>query len=90
MNDRSVASLVAEVAGPVVGENNVVTIAPPQVGDDATFFLREPPDCYFLLGCANAEQGITASHHSALLDIDEDALPIANRIFTEAALRYVT
>ena len=90
VNDPSVARLVAEVAAPVVGEDNVVAMVPPQVGDDATFFLREAPGCYFLVGCANAQRGITASHHSAQFDIDEDSLPIATRILAGAALRYVT
>ena len=90
LNDQAVAELVAQVAAPIVGADNVVTIPPPQVGDDATFFLREAPGCYFLVGCANAQRGITASHHSAQFDIDEDALPLATRILTEAALRYVT
>ena len=90
LNDASVAELVAEVAAPIVGGENVVTIPPPQVGDDATFFLREAPGCYFLVGCANAQRGITASHHSSGFDIDEAALPLATRVLAGAALRYVT
>ena len=90
VNDSAVAEVVAEVADPIVGEQNVVTIPPPQVGDDATFFLREAPGCYFLVGCANAGRGIGAPHHSAQFDIDEDALPLAAHILTEAALRYLT
>ena len=90
INDAKVARLVAEVAAPIVGEENVVTISPPQVGDDATYFLREAPGCYFLVGCGNEERGITASHHSQHFDIDEDSLPIAAQVFTEAALRYVS
>ena len=90
VNDESVAGLVAEVAGPIVGAENVVNMPPPQVGDDATFFLREAPGCYFLVGCANSQRGITASHHSAQFDIDEDSLPVATRILTEATLRYVS
>ena len=89
VNDESVAALVAEVAAPIVGEDNVVSMAPPQVGDDATFFLREAPGCYFLVGCANSQRGITASHHNAQFDIDEDSLAVATRILTEATLRYV-
>ncbi len=90
INDAKVARLVADVAAPIVGEENVVTISPPQVGDDATYFLREAPGCYFLVGCGNEERGITASHHSQHFDIDEDSLPIAAQVFTEAALRYVS
>ena len=90
VNDGSVAEVVADVAASVVGADNVVTMPPPQVGDDATFFLREAPGCYFLVGCANAQRGITASHHSANFDIDEAALPIATHVLTEAALRYLS
>ena len=90
VNDVEVAELVADVAIPIVGRENVVTIQPPQVGDDATFFLRQAPGCYFLVGCANAQRGITAPHHSAHFDIDEESLPVATQVLTEAALRYVT
>ena len=90
LNDPSVAEVVAEVATCVVGSDNVITIPPPQVGDDATFFLREAPGCYFLVGCGNSRRGITASHHSPQFDIDEDALPLATRVLTEAALRFVS
>ncbi len=90
VNDVEVAELVADVAIPIVGRENVVTIQPPQVGDDATFFLRQAPGCYFLVGCANTQRGITAPHHSAHFDIDEESLPVATQVLTEAALRYVT
>ena len=90
VNDAAVASHVAEVAASVVGSESVVTIPPPQVGDDATFFLREAPGCYFLVGCANAQRGITASHHSAQFDIDEASLPIAAQVLAEATLQYVS
>ena len=90
INDGTVAELVADVATSVVGQENVVTIPPPQVGDDATFFLREAPGCYFLVGCANPERGITASHHSPEFDIDEKSLVVATHVLTEATLRYLT
>ena len=90
VNHGSVARLVGEVAAPIVGEENVVTITPPQLGDDVSFFMREAPGCYFLVGCSNAELGITGFHHSPEFDIDEAALPLATRILTEATLRYVS
>ena len=90
VNDSSVADVVAKAAAPIVGRDNVVTIPPPQVGDDAAFFLREAPGCYFLVGCGNPQRGIIASHHSAQFDIDEAALPLATRILAEAALHYLT
>ncbi len=86
-NDPAVSELVADVAGQIVGQENVVTIPPPQVGDDVAFFLKQAPGCYFLVGCANSGRGITASHHSPQFDIDEDSLQIATRLLTEAAMR---
>ena len=90
INDEEVSRVVTEVATQALGKDNVVTISPPSVGDDATFFLRKAPGCYFLVGCANSSRGITASHHSPQFDIDEDSLPVATKVLTEAALRYLT
>ncbi len=89
VNDEEVSKLVTEVAQTVVGTENVVTITPLQLGEDVTLFLRQAPGCFFLVGCGNAAKGITAPHHSAQFDIDEDSLPIAAQIMTEATLRYV-
>ena len=89
VNDEEVSKLVTDVAQTVVGPENVVTITPLQLGEDVTLFLRQAPGCFFLVGCGNAAKGITASHHSAEFDIDEDSLPIAAQIMTEATLRYV-
>ena len=86
-NDPAVSELVTDVAGQIVGKENVVTIPPPQVGDDVAFFLKQAPGCYFLVGCANTGRGITASHHSSQFDIDEDSLQIATRLLTEASIR---
>ncbi len=89
VNDEEVSKLVTDVAQTVVGPENVVTITPLQLGEDVTLFLRQAPGCFFLVGCGNPAKGITAPHHSAGFDIDEDSLPIAAQIMTEATLRYV-
>ncbi len=89
VNDADVARVVAEVASGVVGDENLVTMAPAAVGDDASYFLKEAPGCYFLMGCANPQRDITAPLHSPDFDIDEEVLPIATRILAEAALRYL-
>ena len=90
VNDAEVAKIVAEVAAGVVGGENVVAIPPATVGDDAAYFLNEAPGCYFLMGCANSQRGIVAPLHSPDFDIDEEVLPLATRILTEATLRFLT
>ena len=89
VNDVDVARVVAEVASSVVGEENLVNMPPAAVGDDASYFLKEAPGCYFLMGCANPQRDITAPLHSPEFDIDEEVLPIATHILTEAALRFL-
>ena len=89
INDPEVTEMVADVAGHVVGEENVLWIEPVSPGDDAALFLQKAPGCYFLVGAGNEERGIVAPHHHPAFDIDEDALPIAARILTEAALHYL-
>ena len=90
VNDLDVARTVAGVASDVVGTENVITIPPATVGDDAAYFLNEAPGCYFLMGCANLNRGIVAPLHSPEFDIDEEVLPLATRILAESALRYLT
>ena len=90
INDLEVTEMVADVAGRVVGGENMLWIDPVSPGDDAALFLQRAPGCYFLVGAGNEEKGIVAPHHHPAFDIDEDALPIAARILTEAALYYLS
>jgi len=89
VNDPEVAQRVAEVGAGVVGEGNVVQVDPQPVGDDCAYFLKEAPGCYFLLGIANPDRGITEPLHSPRFDLDEAALPIATHVLAETALSYL-
>jgi amidohydrolase len=57
--------------------------------DDMASFLAAAPGCYFFLGAANAEKGITAPHHSPRFDIDEACLPIGVETMARAALEFL-
>jgi amidohydrolase len=59
------------------------------VSDDMALFLEAVPGCYFLVGAGNVEKGITAPHHSARFNIDEDALPIGVEVLARATLEYL-
>ena len=87
MNDAAMSDVIADVARGVVGNDKVITTPPSPVGDDASYFLREAPGCYFLVGCSNDKRGIGAPHHSPQFDIDEDSLAVATNVMTGAALK---
>jgi amidohydrolase len=57
--------------------------------EDAAYFTRDVPGCYFLLGSAHPERGLDAPHHNPRFDFDEDALPIGVAVMVEAILHYL-
>ena len=90
VNDAEMTALVRRAAEATVGEQHISRGDQRQsVSDDMALFLRAIPGCYFLLGAGNAGRGITAPHHSAHFDIDEDALPIGVEVMARAALEYL-
>ena len=90
VNDTDVAALVRRAAIATVGAEHVPDGDQRQsVSDDMALFLEAAPGCYFLLGAGNPEKGITAPHHSARFNIDEDALPIGVEVMARAALEYL-
>jgi amidohydrolase len=85
VNDPATSKLVAEAAGSVIGERNVVPHEPLMVGEDFAYFLLERPGCFFLLG--GAPDGPPVVHHTPEFRIDERCLPVGLRVMTAAVLR---
>ena len=85
VNDPATSKLVAEAAGSVIGEENVVPHEPLMVGEDFAYFLLQRPGCFFLLG--GAPDGPAVMHHTPEFRIDERCLPIGLRVMTAAVLR---
>ncbi len=57
------------------------------VSEDMAFMLQEVPGCYFLVGSANAAEGLNYPHHHPRFDFDERALAYAVALMAEAATR---
>jgi amidohydrolase len=89
VNDPIMAALVAREAAAVLGEGNVFQDIRTMGAEDMSFFLRAVPGCFFFVGAANRERGITAPHHCPSFDIDEAALPIGAEILSRAARSYL-
>ncbi len=86
VNDPAVVELVRQAATAVVGPEAVTSGRRTMGSEDAAYFTREVPGCYFFLGSANPERGLDAPHHNPRFDFDEGVLPIGVAVMTEAIL----
>jgi len=89
INDAGVAEVVRTAGEAAVGPENVSSGERTMGSEDAAFFMREVPGCYFFLGSANAERGLDAPHHNPRFDFDEDALPLGVAVFMHALAHYL-
>jgi len=85
VNDGSVATMVAEAARTVVGDDAVVMFEPLMVAEDFAYFLQARSGCFFLLG--GAPEGARVGHHTAEFRIDERCLQLGFRVMMAAVLR---
>lgn len=85
INDPETAAIVSDVATRLFGAATVGELPPIMPGEDFSAFGQRAPSCFVLLGAGNAARGITAPHHDAAFDIDEDALTMGVRLFVHSA-----
>jgi amidohydrolase len=95
INDETIAAFVRGVALEVVTETGLPDgIVTPHCqtmgGEDMSFFLQEVPGCYFFLGSANADRGLTFPHHHPQFNIDETALALGMEIFIRCVEQFST
>ena len=89
INDAQVAGVVQRAAQEVLGAERVSTGERTMSSEDAAFFMREVPGCYFFLGAANEERGLTFPLHNSRFDFDEQALVLGVAILGRAAELYL-
>jgi amidohydrolase len=88
VNDPRIAALFASVGRRLLGTDNLVTNQQPSMGsEDFADYLPVVPGCMLTLGVKAAGGKITPLH-TPTFDIDENALPIGARLFTDALLAW--
>ncbi len=85
VNDPQVTAVVRDVAATLLGPQAIVEERT-MGSEDAAFFLREIPGCYFFVGSAPVDRP-AAAHHNPHFDIDERALTIGLAVMVEALQR---
>jgi len=88
INDPDLTDLVRDVVVDMVGEDGVVDAALEMGGEDFSYFAREAPGCFFLLGGATPGQPKRLHHHPHF-DIDEHALPLGAALLAGVAQRWL-
>ncbi|MFD1252465.1 N-acyl-L-amino acid amidohydrolase [Devosia equisanguinis] len=86
INDPETAAILARTARDLFGAERVEERDPIMPGEDFSAFGQVAPSCFILVGAGNRAKGITAAHHDARFDIDEDALDNGVRLSVNALL----
>jgi amidohydrolase len=89
INDAKVADVLRRAGQAVLGAEQVTSSERTMGSEDAAFFMQDIPGCYFFLGAANKEKGLTFPHHNSRFDFDEEALVIGLAILSKAAELYL-
>lgn len=89
INHPKMADLVRSVAEAVVEvPENIVINCQTMAGEDFAFYLQQVPGCFFFLGSAKAEKGLTYPHHHPRFDFDETALAFGVEIFVRCVEKF--
>jgi len=73
-NDVSLTEKAIESARQYLGEENVTLLPIRMTAEDFSYYSQKVPSCFYRLGTANKEKGITHGLHTSKFNIDEDAL----------------
>lgn len=89
VNDENFTVEFVQSAAKIVGEENIVEIKKPSLGnDDMAYFLEKVPGTYFFLGSYNAGKGPMYPHHHPKFDLDESVLWIGSAVLARAVFDF--
>ncbi|PAB60449.1 M20 metallopeptidase family protein [Anaeromicrobium sediminis] len=90
INDTYMVDIVKEAGEIMLGEDNIhIENVPSMGGEDFSYFQQKVPGGFFVVGTGNEEKGTTNGLHNPYFNIDEDILPQASAVLSEAALLYL-
>jgi amidohydrolase len=89
INDPELTELVRQVAGEVVGAENVLE-SPLQMGaEDFSYFAELVPSAFFEVGSRNEARGLVWGHHHPKFDLDEEYMVYGMETMVGIVLRYL-
>lgn len=85
VNDPAVTQVLRETACELIGEENVITVAPKTWAEDFSMLAQAAPGAFMFLGCEI--EGDRRAHHSPRFDVNESGLYIGTAVLAETARR---
>ena len=89
INDGKLHEHFRQVAGDMLGENNVNEVKPMTGAEDFSFYQEVIPGYFFFLGMADASLGRLESLHSPNFRVNEDVLPYGAALHASLATSYL-
>jgi metal-dependent amidase/aminoacylase/carboxypeptidase family protein len=88
-NNEAITENCIQLAKSYLGEDNVVELPLRMTAEDFAFVSQEVPSCFFRLGTANFQKGITSGVHTPTFDIDEASLEIGAGLLAYLAFNHL-
>jgi len=88
VNDPGAVRLVRSIAEEVVGKDHVFDFQW-MAYEDMSYFLREVPGAFYIIGSSNKDKGTDYPHHNPRFDIDEDSLSIGVEMHVRLAQAFL-
>ena len=70
-----------------MGADNVIDLPIRMTAEDFAYYSQLIPSCFYRLGTANYEKGITNGLHTSKFNIDEDALKVGMGLMAYLAIK---
>lgn len=86
INDPAVTVVVENSATQLFPRDQVDNDFRTMGSEDMAYFLETTPGCFFLVGSANEENGLTAAHHHPRFDFDETVMVKAVALMSSAVI----
>jgi len=87
INEEKLTDEIRMCAEEYVGKENVLDADIWMAAEDFAYYSQQADSCFYLLGIANMEKGISSSLHTPTFDIDEDALIIGSGLMAYLAVK---
>lgn len=86
-NDELLTEQAIMHARDYMGNEQVVDLSLRMTAEDFAYYCNEVPSCFYRLGTANIDKGISHGLHTSKFDIDEDALEIGMGLMSYIAIQ---
>ncbi|HLT42998.1 MAG TPA: M20 family metallopeptidase [Sphingobacteriaceae bacterium] len=87
VNEEKLTAQIKSFAEDYLGKENVEDLDLWLAAEDFAFYSQQASACFYRLGTANKEKGITSAVHTPTFDVDENALALSTGLMAYLAIK---